>query len=203
MATAGTATTRMTAEEFYEFVHRPDNQCRWLELVRGGVIELPPPQRPHGIVQINAGRILSVYTFKVGRYYVVTDAGVILERDPDTVRGPDVAVYDDAQHYDDIAPKYAEVPPLLAVEILSPHDRADQVTKKINDYLRSGVALVWLVDPEAREVTVYTHDSGPRLHDAKQTLSGGDVLPGFKCKVADFFRLPGDKKPEPRKRKRK
>jgi Uma2 family endonuclease len=202
MATADTTTKPMTAEEFCDFVHRPENDSRWFELVRGEVIELPPPLKPHGVIQANAGRLLGNYTFKVGRFYVVAESGVILERDPDTVRGPDVAVYDDAEHFDDVAPKYAEVAPLLTVEILSPNDRADQVTKKITDYLRSGVALVWLIDSEARDVTVYTPDNGPRVFGEKDTLTGGDVLPGLKCKVADFFRMPGDKPPTQRKRKK-
>jgi Uma2 family endonuclease len=133
---------------------------------------------------------------------VVAESGVILERDPDTVRGPDVAIYNDVEHYDDVTPKYAEVGPLPATEILSTNDRADQVTKTIHDYLRNGVSLVWLLDPEAREVTVYTRDNGPRLFGEKDSLTGGDVLPGLKVEVADLFRLAGDKPPAPRKRKK-
>jgi Uma2 family endonuclease len=201
MSTANIKARRLTAEEFFDLVQRPENENRWLELVRGEVIELPPPQMPHGIVQGNTARILGNYAFKVRRSYVATEAGVVLERDPDTVRGPDVALYDDAEHFDDVVPKYAEVPPLLAVEILSPNDRADQVTRKITDYLQSGVALVWLVNPESREVTVYPRDNGPRLYTEKQTLTGGNVLPGLKCKVADLFRLPGDRKPASPRRK--
>jgi len=202
MSSTSTQTQLMTAEEFCDFVHRPENSDKWFELVRGEVIELPPPQKPHGFCSANITRILGNYTFKRGRGYCTSnDSGVILERDPDTVRGPDVALYDDADHYADLHPKYGEVPPLLAVEVLSPNDRADRVMQKITDYLRNGVALVWVADPEMRTVTVYTPDSGPEVFEAKQTLTGGDVLPGLKCKVADFFRLPGDKTPASRKRK--
>jgi Uma2 family endonuclease len=203
MSTANVKTGLMTAEEFCDFVHRPENDNRWFELVRGEVIELPPPQLPHGVVQGNGIRILGNYTFKVGRYYVVAESGVILERDPDTVRGPDIAVYDDAEHFDDITPKYAEVVPLLTVEILSPHDKASYVFTKTTDYLRSGVGLVWWINPEAREVTVCTRDKGPEVFGEKETLTGGDVLPGLKVKVADLFRLPGDKPPRAPRRKRR
>ncbi len=175
------------------------NGSNWFE---GEVIELSVPQKPHGAATANIGRILGNYTFKRRRGYCTSnDAGVILERDPDTVRGPDVAVYDDAEHFEDLHPKYGEVPPLLAVEVLSPNDRADHVQHKITDYLRNGVSLVWIVDPEVRTVTVYTPNNGPKVFEETQTLTGGDVLPGLKCKVADFFRLPGDKKAPPRKRK--
>ena len=69
------------------------------------------------------------------------------------------------------------------------------------DYLKNGVAMVWLVNPIRRSVAVYTPEDGPRLLEERQTLTGGDVLPGLKCKVADFFRLPGDKAKAPKKRK--
>ena len=54
----------MTAEEFCEWANRPENDNRWFELVRGEVIELPPPRRRHGAVTANSVRILGNYTFK-------------------------------------------------------------------------------------------------------------------------------------------
>jgi Uma2 family endonuclease len=148
------------------------------------------------------------FVFQRGKGYLTTnDSGVILERDPDTVRGPDVALYEDAQTFAELHPKYGEVPPVLAVEILSPNDRADRVTRKIMDYLRSSVRLVWLIDPEARTVTVYQPDSGPRLVEESEELDGGEALPDFRCRVADFFLLPGEqpgqKPTPPRKRRRR
>jgi len=181
----------MTAEEFFDFVHQPENANKWLELVRGEVIELPPPMKPHGVVCGNSAWLLGSYVRQRRKGYVTTnDSGVILERDPDTVRGPDVALYEDAQKWDDLHPKYGEVPPRLAVEVLSPNDRADRTLRKLMDYLRNGVALVWLVDPEARTVTVYRPGAPPYELKEHEELTGHDVLPGFSCKVADLFYLP-------------
>jgi Uma2 family endonuclease len=181
----------MTAEEFYDWVHRPENENKWFELVRGEVIELPSPGLPHGVVSANAVRILGNYTFKRRKGYLASnDAGVILQRDPDTVRGPDVALYEGARSFDELPRKYGEVPPRLAVEVLSPNDRADQITHKITDYLRNGVELVWLIDPKARTVIVYRRDDGPRVYTENEELTGEDVLPGFRCRVADFFYMP-------------
>jgi Uma2 family endonuclease len=189
MSTA--VTQRMTAEEFYEFVHRPENANKWFELVRGEVIELPPPMKLHGVVAANVGWVLGNYTRQRRKGYITSnDSGVILERDPDTVRGPDVALYEDAQKFADLHPKYGEVPPRLAVEVLSPNDRADRITRKMMDYLRNGVALVWLIDPEARLVTVYRPDGPPYEVKETEELTGNAVLPDFRCKVADFFYLP-------------
>jgi Uma2 family endonuclease len=186
----------LTAEAFGDFVHRPENANRWFELVRGEVIELPPPMKPHGVVCMNVGRILSVFTFERGWGYVTTnDSGIILERGPDTVRGPDVALYEDAETFEDLHPKYGEVPPRLAVEVLSPNDQARRVSRKVMDYLRNGVPLVWLIDPEARTVTVYRPDKGPFLVEGDQELSAEDILPGFRCRAGDFFRLPQKKAP--------
>jgi Uma2 family endonuclease len=197
----------MTAEEFYDWANRPKNENKWFELVRGEMIELPSPGLPHGVVAANAVRILGNYTFERRKGYVASnDCGVILERDPDTVRGPDVALYEDAHSFDELPPKYGETPPRLAVEVLSPNDRADQVMHQITDYLRNGVALVWLIDPEARTVTVCQPDKGPRVYKENEELSGEEVLPGCRCCVADFFFMPGqEQEPKgktPRRRRR-
>jgi Uma2 family endonuclease len=193
MSTITAATKPMTADEFYEWVHRPENANQWFELVRGKVIEMPPPQKRHGFVSVNVGRLLGNYTFRRRKGYVTgNDSGVILEKDPDTVRGPDIALYEDAQKYLELHPKYGEVPPRLAVEVLSPNDRADRVIRKITDYLNNGVEMVWLIDPEARTVTVYRANKGPLFLEEGDELTGQDVLPGFRCRVADIFFLPGD-----------
>jgi Uma2 family endonuclease len=191
-----TATTKklMTAEEFCDWVHQPENADKWFELVRGEVIELPPPSRPHGFVTHNVGRILGNFTFERGKGYVAgNDSGVILARDPDTVRGPDVALYEDADRFVDLHPKYGEVPPRLAVEVLSPNDRAAQVMRKINEYLTSGVGMVWVLDPESRNLTVYRPDRPQVQLIDSQEVSGDEILPGFRCRVADFFALPGER----------
>jgi Uma2 family endonuclease len=194
----GTAAKLLTADEFYDFVHQPENADRWFELVRGEVIELPPPRKPHGFVCSNIARILGNYTFERGKGYATSnDSGVILERHPDTVRGPDVAVYEDANTFDELHPKYGEAPPRLAVEVLSPDDRAPAVMRKITDYLRTGVALVWVIDPQARTLTVHRPDAPQRSLGSADEVTGDEVLPGLRCLVGDFFRLPGEKAAPP------
>ncbi|HZV07901.1 MAG TPA: Uma2 family endonuclease [Gemmataceae bacterium] len=192
----GTTTTKklMTAEEFCDWVHQPEQADKWFELVRGEVIELPAPQKPHGVLCFNIGRILGNFVFERGCGYLTSnDSGVILERDPDTVRGPDIAYYEDANTYAELHPKYGEVPPLLAVEVMSPNERIGKIMRKIMDYLHNGVELVWLIDPETRNVTVYRPGKEAFVAEENQELTGEDVLPGFRCLVSDFFRLPGEK----------
>jgi Uma2 family endonuclease len=194
--TSPTTTRPLTAEEFCDWVHLPENRDKWFELVRGEVIALPPPMKPHGYVCANVARILGNYTFGHRKGYVTSnDSGVILERNPDTVRGPDVALYEDAGRFADLHPKYGEVPPRLAVEVLSPSDKAKQVTRKITDYLKNGVPLIWLIDPEDRTVTVYRHDRGPERIEQDGELIGDGILAEFCCPVADIFYRPEEGKP--------
>ncbi len=94
-----TAQTKlMTAEDFYDWVHRPENAERFFELERGEVVEMPPPMKYHGFVCANISGILR--TFAIQRksgYPCSNDSGLIVEHDPDTVRGPDVTFYEDEQ----------------------------------------------------------------------------------------------------------
>jgi Uma2 family endonuclease len=190
MSTA-TATARMTADEFREFVSRPENDGRWFELVRGEVIELPPPTKIHGVFSMNVAGHLWTYARQRGKGYITTnDAGTLLERDPDTVRGPDVAYFTDAERFEDLHPKYGEEPPILAVEVLSLNDRASQILAKVDDYLNNGVKVVWLIDPEKRTLRVYRPNALTTNLTAADDVDGGDELPGLRCPIREFFVLP-------------
>ena len=83
------------------------------------------------------------------------------------------------------------------MEILSPNDRAKQVTRKITDYLNSGVELVWLIDPEDRIITVHRPEKTPAILREGQELTAEPVLPRFHCQIEEFFRLPGERSQQP------
>lgn len=184
----------MTVDEYWEFVNRPENDNKFLELRRGEVIELSRPTTTHGIVTSLVATELNLYTRVVRKGYVTSnDAGVVLSEEVGTVVGPDVAYFTNANTFDEVTPKGAETPPVLAVEVLSPNDKPSKVNEKIEDYLRNGVQVVWLVDYEERKITVYRPDRTHRVLKEADELVGGEDLPGFACRVGDFFRLPGDK----------
>jgi Uma2 family endonuclease len=123
---------------------------------------------------------------QTGGWVTSNDTGVILERAPDTVRGPDVAFWSITRQ-PTIPEGYFEIPPDLAVEVLSPDDRRKDVRAKIKEYLFYGVKLVWLVDPETRIVTVYRESPRGVELDEDDLLDCGEILPGFTCKVSDLF----------------
>jgi len=186
------ATKLLTADEFYEWVHRDENWGRFFELERGEVVELPPPVEVHGVVCGNVGRILGNFSFRRKRGYVATnDTGVILERDPDTVRAIDVSLYDEVRTFDRLARKYATRLPKLAVEVLSPEDRPGKIARRVMEFLQKGIPLIWVVDPEARNVTAYQRRKAPYVVEEGGIVTGHDVLPDLRCRVADFFELPG------------
>jgi Uma2 family endonuclease len=188
-------TKLMTAEEFYEFTHRPENRDRIFELERGEIVEMSRPGKRHGLVCCTIAAILhNVAVARKKGYACANDTGVIVERDPDTVRGPDVQFYEDAAVFDEVEEEYGDSPPLLAVEVLSPNDSLGKVHRRIKEQLIAGTKIVWLVDPEARNVTVYRLGNDGRFIsyfvEENEELTGEDVLPDLRCKFADFFKLP-------------
>jgi Uma2 family endonuclease len=150
------AAGRMTADEFFEWANRPENRDRHFELERGKVVEVSRPGERHGFICGNVTRILGNFRFQRRKGYVCSnDTGLVGERDPDTVRGPDVVLSNDVRRHDELETRYPDRLPALAVEVLSPNDQWGKVTQRINLFLTRGIPLVWLVDPGGRTVTVY------------------------------------------------
>ena len=112
------STRLLTAEEFYDFCHLPENRDRHFELERGGVVEMSRPGETHCYVCANLSRILGNYAFQRRQGYVCSnDMGIIWERRPDTVKGPDVVYYDEVRRFEELEVKYPNRPPRLAVEV--------------------------------------------------------------------------------------
>jgi Uma2 family endonuclease len=83
---------------------------------------------------------------------------------------------------------FTTIAPDLAVEVVSPNDLASKdVEEKVEDYVRAGVSLVWVIYPATRTAYVIRGDgTGYRLR-SEDDLTGEDVIPGFRCRVADLF----------------
>lgn len=195
---AAAAKKLMTADEFWEFVHRPENLDRDFELIRGEVVEVSRPRTPHGKVSARLVYRLEQYAERRGLGYVTRgDAGVALGDKPESVLGPDIAYFTDVNRFEDLHPKWCDVPPVLAVEISSPSDRPGRTNAKIREYLANGVKVVWQVDYEERNVTVYRPNRNLEVIGEDGELTGGDDLPGLSVRVADLFKLPGDRAAAP------
>jgi Uma2 family endonuclease len=177
--------TLLTAEEFGRMPERDDGAHD--ELVRGEVVIIGPlPGAMYGLICSNVGGLLHEHVERAGVGRVTARAGVILQRNPDTVRAPSVAYYSFTR-LPHLPQDYFEIAPDIAVEVLSPDAKRSAVRAKIAEYIAAGVRLVWLVDPETRTVLEYRGSLHGTEYDEAETITGADVLPEFTCRVADFF----------------
>ena len=125
---------------------------------------------------------------KLGKTFCA-ETGFLLSRNPDTVRSPDFAFVSNASLPAN-APEEAFWPgaPDLAVEVLSPDDRAGYVSEKIRLWLSAGAKEVWIVDPHLQSVTIHRGPTVISIYAVDQKLLGDEqLLPGFSCAVADIF----------------
>ncbi len=175
----------LTAEEF---ARMPDPGYP-TELVRGRIIRMPPPGFEHCEICSEVSRLVSNFARErnLGRT-LTNDGGVVTERGPDSVRGPDVAYYSYQR-----VPKgakikgYAESPPEIAFEVLSPDDRWPKVLAKVAEYLEVGVLLVSVVDPKKGAVHLYRPDEQPVALGLDDEWSAPEVLGDFRIPVRRFF----------------
>ena len=159
------------------------------ELIRGVLRETMPTGHQHGRVVTNLVILLGnfIKPRKLGSL-TASDSGVWLERDPDTVREPDIAYFSaETSPLDEWVTGYAEVAPDLVVEIASPSDSRREVNAKALMWLSFGVRLVWVVHPDQRTVDVHRTSRPIATVNDADTLDGLDTLPGFRCRVGEIF----------------
>ena len=110
-----------------------------------------------------------------------------MSHDPDTVRSPDVAFVRGERIPPGGVRAFFDGAPDLAVEVISPSDRASEVIAKARDWLRSGCTAVWVVDPETKTVTVYSRGQPTLFLSADDTLACEELLPGFRLPVSQVL----------------
>ena len=158
------------------------------ELVNGELSERGVPNPEHALI---GGRL----SLRLGSHIEGTDRGVLLldcsftlQDDPVRIRIPDISFIATA-HIPEGGFRSSSIrgAPDLAVEVVSPNDKARELIMKIADYLASGTQQVWIVEPNTRTVTVYQPGGAARVYSADDTLDGGNLLPGLALPVADLF----------------
>ncbi len=171
----------MTLEEFMNIDDEPNRH----ELIKGELLTMNPPKPLHGRIVINLALILGQHV-KANRLGVVySESGYHLERDPDTVLGPDMS-FVSAQRVDNSDEHYYDGPPDLAIEVLSPSNRKGYINRKLAVYLETGTRSVWLVDPRHRTVEAISSTGERRtLHETDELVD--DTVPGFRVKVSEIF----------------
>ena len=185
MATTPIGEKLLTADEFLRLCER---RILRGEPVNGVVSETLPAGGEHSEIKMALASVLAghVRPRRVGRISI--GAGVLLERDPDTVREPDVAYFSAETLPRDMKVRgFYEVVPDLVVEVVSPNDRPQEIADKVAMWLSHGVRLVWAVYPTTCLVAGHSQDGPTLVYTEDDELDGGDVLPGFTCPVRDIL----------------
>jgi len=172
-----------TAESLLE--NHPQQRC---ELIDGEVRLMSPAGSEHGSI---VGRLtvrigLCVEQGQLGHFFGA-ETGFIIQRNPDTVRAPDVAFVVADRVTDRLPTQFFPGPPDLAVEVLSPNDTASEVQEKAEAWLNSGCREVWLIDPRRKSATRLTPAEDSIIQQSVETLTT-DLLPGFSLEVSELFK---------------
>ena len=178
-----TAAPPVSLEEYAALPKRPR-----YELVKGVLTEQMVASEEHeytgSLVVIRVGN--HVLLNRLGRVYLSNRGYVTGPDSPATSRMPDVSFVSSARlNQPDLAGMLYNGAPDLAVEILSESNTSAQIAQKIGEYLNAGGRAVWVIDIDARTITVHTPNSPPLT--LTDTIHGGDYLPGFACPVADLL----------------
>jgi Uma2 family endonuclease len=173
----------------HEFLRLCEQRVVKGELVKGVVSKTVSANGEHSEIAAALTSVLvnHVRPLRLGRVST-SDAGVFLERDPDTVREPDVAFISAEKLPLDVKIRgFYEVVPDLVVEIVSPGDSARYMSERVAMWQSHGVPLVWAVYPVARVVAAHPLGKPTLVYTEDDELDGGGVLPEFRCSVRDIL----------------
>lgn len=180
--TIGTATL-ITAEKFDAL-----GDIGTAELVRGKVVPLTKPKPKHGRIAMRIGRKVGnfVERKKLGEVYAA-ETGFLVERNPDSVRAPDVSFVRTELALGHDEDEWYPHSPDLAVEVLSPGDRPGAVEEKVQMWLDGGGRSVWVVDPATRSVIIRRPGGNDAEFWGNAILKDESVLPGFSMRLRSIF----------------
>lgn len=159
------------------------------EFVDGQPVPVMPASRIHSRLIVQVTRVLANYVIEHGLSGEVhCDAGFVLglRRDPERMRGPDVAYIERAKVQANPDPeRLMRCAPDLAIEIDLTSAKKPGGKQRIAEYLEAGTRLVWAIDPHTRTATVHRPDGSVEV--VREMLDAEDVVPGFKLRLEDLF----------------
>jgi Uma2 family endonuclease len=180
----------LTAERFAETKFDLPEGGRWVELVAGEVVHLHPPDDAHGTTVLNLSKALAEFAQESQVGYACFELGLIVTRDPDTVRCPAVSYFLEGERFAMADATVTDARPALVVEIASTNDRRRDMRYRVEQYMRWGVDAIWVADPTERQVHVSQKNRPTQRLAGHETLLGHPVLSGFSIQVGDLFAEP-------------
>jgi Uma2 family endonuclease len=181
-----TATSLLTAEQYMAL---PDSFDGPTELVKGVLVTMTPPPPRHGEICFQTAYLLRRFLDEhpIGRV-ITNDSSMLTERDPDSVRGPDVSYYSYKQVPKGPLPRgLLSVPPEVVFEVRSQSDRWSELHSKVAEYLKVGVKAVCVLDDDTKSVHVFYPDREPQVLGSDDELSLPNILGEFQVKARQFF----------------
>ncbi len=183
----------LTAEQFARGKTDLPDGGRWTELVAGEVNTLEPPDVVHGTFVLNVSKSLATHLQRTGTGnagYAYFELGLIVARNPDTVRCPPVSVFLGADRFAEADKMVTESRPAWVIEIASTNNRRQQMLRRVEEYLNWGVELVWMADPAEQQVHVFQPGNPAKRLARSESISGSPVLAGFTMRVDELFAEP-------------
>jgi Uma2 family endonuclease len=181
----------LTAEAFAELV-RDDFDLQRAELVRGQVEALEAPDLLHGAIVLNLTKALAAYLHQAPdeQGYACFEIGLIVAREPDTVRRPAVSFFVGGERFAELDHAVTQTRPALVVEIGSTNDRRRAMRDRVESYLNWGVRTVWVADTLDKAVHCLRAGQPPRIYSRAQSIPGSPVFADLKIAVKSLFEMP-------------
>lgn len=179
------ATKPMTLDQFLEL---PETEPP-SEFVCGRIVEKPMPTWFHSRIAARLAALLEMYLMEHDEGYVNVELRHAARAEA-RAYVPDLSVTRWERAPSTLAERREgaiETTPDLAVEIVSPDDRPGRVADKLAFYLRAGVPLVWIIDPDDRTVSIYRPTEQVRVLSEADTLDAAPVLASFSLRLAGLF----------------
>ena len=173
----------MTLQE-YELL--PDDGSRY-ELCEGELIQMSLPKLRHTQTAKKFERELTRAGEDTGIGEVYVEAGFLLVENPPTLRGPDVAFVRKSRVQEANPDGWFSGAPDLAVEVVSPSESADDLRRKIEQYLGAGATAVWVAYSSPNQVHVYKRGAGPTILSGDEILDEPDLFPGWSTPIDRLF----------------
>ncbi len=179
----GAAKILLTAEEFDNYPFEEDKRY---ELDEGELIEMTRPAYDHN-------RAMKRLLVRLENFLEATQLGEVLASEnlyaltPMTRRAPDVAIILGDRWKSLRGAKVIPIVPEIVAEVISPSETTRMIHRKLKQYFEAGVKEVWLIDPESREIEVWTGPSLPDHALSGEAVLASALLPGFTLPLADLF----------------